>query len=116
MGAPLRVGSKTGNEPSILRFTQDDNEKSQLVVIVNRKLAEHYWHGEDPIGKRLHVGTAADPNPWLTIIGEIPNLTQGGLEDAQDHLEQYFQPLAQVNVKPGTKGKPQISQGTRCPS
>ena len=85
-------------------FTQDDNEKSQLVVIVNRKLAEHYWHGEDPIGKRLHVGTAADPNPWLTIIGEIPNVTQGGPEETQDHQEQYFQPLAQVNVNPGTKG------------
>jgi putative ABC transport system permease protein len=87
-------------------FTQDDNEKSQLVVIVNRKLAEHYWHGEDPIGKRLHVGTAADPNPWLTIIGEIPNVTQGGPEETQDHQEQYFQPLAQVNVNPGTKGRP----------
>ena len=75
-------------------------------MIVNRKLAEHYWHGEDPIGKRLHVGTAADPNPWLTIIGEIPNVTQGGPEETQDHQEQYFQPLAQVNVNPGTKGRP----------
>jgi putative ABC transport system permease protein len=87
-------------------FTQDDNERSQLVTIVNRKLAEHYWPGENPIGKRLHVGSIADSNPWLTIIGEIPNVTQGGPEEARDHQEQYFQPLAQVNVNPGTLAQP----------
>jgi hypothetical protein len=87
-------------------FTQDDNERSQLVTIVNRKLAEHYWPGENPIGKRPHVGSVADSNPWLTIIGEVPNVTQGGPEQARDRQEQYFQPLAQVNVNPGTQAQP----------
>jgi hypothetical protein len=34
-------------------FTQADTANTQLVAIVNHKLAEHCWPGSDPIGKRL---------------------------------------------------------------
>ena len=37
-------------------FTPADRDGAPLVVIVNRALAEHYWPGQDPIGKRLHRG------------------------------------------------------------
>jgi len=39
-------------------FTAADREGAPLVVIVNRTLAEHYWPGQDPIGKRLHRAPA----------------------------------------------------------
>ena len=50
-------------------FTDRDNERSPGVVIVSRSLAEHYWPGESPIGKRLKLARYAAEAPWLTIIG-----------------------------------------------
>jgi macrolide transport system ATP-binding/permease protein len=36
-------------------FTPADNETAPPVAIVNEKMVAQYWHGEDPIGKRLQV-------------------------------------------------------------
>ena len=38
-------------------FTEDDHAGTQLVLIVNHKFAQHYWPNQDPIGKRLRIGT-----------------------------------------------------------
>ncbi len=46
LGIPLLSGRE---------FTPDDNESAPLVAIVNEKMVAQYWHGEDPIGKRLQV-------------------------------------------------------------
>ncbi len=43
-------------------FTDVDNHlSSPRVIIVNRALAEHYWPGQDPIGKRIHIGVVSTP-------------------------------------------------------
>ena len=38
-------------------FTPDDKAGAQPVIIVNQKLAEQSWPSQDPIGKRLRLGT-----------------------------------------------------------
>jgi putative ABC transport system permease protein len=58
------------------------------VVVVNRKLAEQFWPGQDPIGKRLKVGPADSPNPWTTVIGVVGDVRQVGLQGEQ-RLEMY---------------------------
>ena len=50
-------------------FTEADRTDSPLVAIVNHKLAEHYWPGQDPIGKRLRRGMPETATPWLTVVG-----------------------------------------------
>jgi predicted permease len=40
-------------------------------VVVNRTLAERAWPGEDPIGKRISMGNADDPNARLTVVGLV---------------------------------------------
>ena len=45
-------------------FTPTDREKSTRVVIINKTLANRYFHGQDPIGHRM---SGARPNP--TAIG-----------------------------------------------
>jgi predicted permease len=85
-------------------FTDADNDKSQLVVVVNRKLAEHFWPGQDPIGKRLRIGEPTDTKtPWLTVVGEVADVKQGG----PDHptSEQFYQPLAQFHASLGALRK-----------
>jgi predicted permease len=81
---------------SLLRgraFTDADTVASPLVVIVNRKLAEHYWPGQDPIGKRLHFGVTETPLPWMIVVGEIGDLKQNSAD--ADVRPQIYQPAVQ---------------------
>jgi putative ABC transport system permease protein len=55
-------------------------------VVVNRTLAEKYWPGEDPIGRRIRV---FGPNgPWLSIAGVVGDVRQMGL--AQPPREELY--------------------------
>ncbi len=60
---------------------------------MNRKLAEHYWPGQDPIGKRLHRGMAQSTNPWLTVVCEVEDVKMGSPDGRT--AEQIYQPVAQ---------------------
>ena len=48
-------------------LTAADDERSQPVVVVSRLLADRFWPGEDPLGKRLKLRRA--DAPWLTVVG-----------------------------------------------
>src|SRR6185437_9760330 len=84
MGIALRRGRT---------FTEADNAHSQLVVIVNRKLAEHYWPGQDPLGKRIRWGMQETPSEWMTVVGEVDDIKQDSPD--QDTKEQAYQPVEQ---------------------
>jgi macrolide transport system ATP-binding/permease protein len=45
-----------------------DIETSPLVAVVNETMAEKYWHGEDPVGKRLQV-----KGRWMQVVGVAKN-------------------------------------------
>jgi putative ABC transport system permease protein len=74
-------------------FTSSDTADSQLVAIVNRKFAEHYWPGSDPIGKRFRIGTPESPTLWLTVVGEVADVKQASPDDSAK--EQWYQPNEQ---------------------
>ena len=50
-------------------FDSRDAKDSPPVMVVNRRLAEQFWPGEDPTGKRLKIGPVDSPNPWAVVIG-----------------------------------------------
>jgi putative ABC transport system permease protein len=64
-------------------FDAHDTPDSLPVAVVNRQLAEHFWPGEDPVGKRLKVGPADSPNPWATVIGVVGDVRQNGFYGEQ---------------------------------
>jgi putative ABC transport system permease protein len=78
MGIPLQHGRY---------FEAHDSFDSTPVVLINRRLAEQYWPGEDAIGKRLKVGPADSPNAWLTVVGVVGDVRQTGLYEQK--LEFY---------------------------
>src|SRR5262249_32211576 len=80
-------------------FTESDNSNSQLVAIVNRKMAEHYWPGDNPIGKRLRRGLPETSTPWMTVVGEIDDVKLGS-RDAET-LPQVYQPVTQTVASEG---------------
>jgi putative ABC transport system permease protein len=59
-------------------FTEDDGAGAP-VVIVNQRLAEKIWPGEDALGKRLRLFDGKTPKPWITVVGIAPNILQNGI-------------------------------------
>jgi ABC-type antimicrobial peptide transport system permease subunit len=76
---------------------------------VNRTLAEHYWPGEDPIGKRLHRGPAEAALPWLTVVGEIGEVKQ--LAADFPTAEQFYVPASQFKAAAGSFATPGMLTG-----
>jgi predicted permease len=75
-------------------FTESDKPGSQLVAIVNRKMAERYWRGQDPIGKRLRRGMPETATPWMTVVGEVDDVKLGSPDE--ETLPQVYQPVTQT--------------------
>jgi putative ABC transport system permease protein len=44
-----------------------DEEKGRSVAVVSRSLAERYWPGRDPIGRRFRLG--GEDAPWISVVG-----------------------------------------------
>jgi len=77
-------------------LNESDNADAPLVVVVSRALAERYWPGQDPIGKRIHWGVDEDTSlPWMTVIGEVANTKQGPLDS--EAWPQVYEPLLQFD-------------------
>jgi putative ABC transport system permease protein len=55
MGIPLVAGRE---------FTRADHETAPLVAVVNQAMAEQYWRGENPVGKRLQA-----KGRWMQVVG-----------------------------------------------
>jgi predicted permease len=90
-------------------FTPADDANAPLAVIVNRTLAEHYWPGQDPIGKRLHRGPMEAKLPWLTIVGEIGDVKELGADLPTQN--QIYLPSAQVKAGVGSFATPEMRVG-----
>jgi len=67
MGIPLVRGRD---------FTDQDTTETGYTVVVSEKLAQHFWPGQDPIGKRLKPGSTASDSPWRDVIGVVKDVRQ----------------------------------------
>jgi predicted permease len=91
-------------------FTEADRDGSPLVVIVNRTLAEKYWPGQDPIGKRIKIGLPETPLPWMTVVGEIGDIKQSSAD--ADVTNQFYQPAGQFKASIGAFAPPDMINGS----
>ena len=85
-------------------FTPADTADTQLVAIVNHKLAEHYWPGSNPLGKRLRLGMQETNTPWVTIVGVVADVKESSPD--VPNKEQYYEPVAQVEKDIGPFASP----------
>jgi putative ABC transport system permease protein len=69
MGIPLLSGEA-------LPEVTDSGSRRQ--ILVNRTMAQKYWPGAGPIGRRVRFGSNA---PWLTVVGVVGDVRQIGLTD-----------------------------------
>ena len=85
-------------------FYTTDRQGSQLVVIVNKTLADKFFPDRDPIGQRIawtgdvlrFIGVSGD---WRTIVGVVGDTKDGGL-DAEPRMV-VFQPFEQEQAWAG---------------
>ncbi len=76
-------------------FDERDVTGTQMVAVIDRVMADKYWKGQDPLGKRIVRG---DPEkPW-TIVGVIAPIKFQSLEE-DVRKETIYYPYAQ---RPGT--------------
>ncbi|HET9704225.1 MAG TPA: ABC transporter permease [Vicinamibacterales bacterium] len=78
-------------------FTHRDVTRGMPVVVINHTMAEEYWPGESPLGKRVKIGGPEpdNENPWMTVVGVIGNVRHFGL-DSQPTRE-LFRPYSQAS-------------------
>ncbi|HLG15730.1 MAG TPA: ABC transporter permease [Blastocatellia bacterium] len=69
-------------------FSQSDEEDSaQLVVIVNKRMADLLWKDQSALGKRIRFD---NPNaPWWSVEGVVANVKHAG-PDNDEEPEVYF--------------------------
>ena len=60
-------------------FTNEDGGPGRLIAIVNQRLIDQHFNGQDPIGRviRLSQDVVGSEKPeWLTVVGVVPNVRQ----------------------------------------
>jgi len=90
LGIPLKAGRD---------FSDADDRQHPGVVIINERLAQLYWPGENPIGKHLTVGPPEEVKLYgkavsREIVGVIANVKLLALRD--EFNPELYVPVAQL--------------------
>jgi predicted permease len=80
-------------------FTVRDRADAPLVCVVDESMAKHAWPGQNPIGKRLHIGNPSRTLPWATVVGVVPDVRIDSPD--QPAAEQWYFPLEQPAIIEG---------------
>jgi predicted permease len=101
MGIPLLEGRVPGE--------QDGRKGAPKVAVINRTMAQRFWKGEDPIGKRFSQSDDGGPGDdgWIEVIGVVGDVRQFALgtpsrPEAYLALSQYPSQSMQLAVKAST--------------
>jgi putative ABC transport system permease protein len=89
-------------------FTDQDREDALPAIVVSQSAAQHYWPGNDPIGKHLMMGENLERT--LTVVGVVPDTRYRDLRDARPSiyfpLRQSFFPFAPTTLAIRAEGSP----------
>lgn len=55
-------------------FTRQDTASAPLVAIVSRNVAETYWPGQNPLGRKIRQVYSEDQTPWMTVVGVVEDV------------------------------------------
>ena len=78
-------------------FARSDDADAPKVVIINETMAQQFWPGEEPIGKRFKFFGDED---FTTVIGIAKNSKYNAI--AEDPIPYIYQPLKQNYTPAGT--------------
>jgi predicted permease len=84
-------------------FTPDDTAGGLPVAIVNDTFARTHFPGLDPLGRRMKRSRPGSTEPWLTIVGVVPDLIMEGIGNNNASPVGYYIPIAQSDVANGVR-------------
>ncbi|GMV22897.1 MAG: hypothetical protein AMXMBFR57_28460 [Acidimicrobiia bacterium] len=59
------------------RLLDERDGANTLTVVINQAMADKFWPGEDPVGKRF--GQGQPPTAWWEVVGVVGNIRSFGL-------------------------------------
>ena len=85
-GIPIQAGRALGRR---------DSSESRRVAAVSRTMAEKFWPGQDPIGKRFR---RAESGEWRTVVGVVGDVRQQSIDSPM--APQYYVPASTLETSP----------------
>ena len=76
-------------------FTENDDEKGPIVILINEAMKRQLWPNEDPVGKRV---TNDGGKHWAQIVGVVGDVREFGLDHPP--VPEVYSPQKQ-NPAPG---------------
>jgi putative ABC transport system permease protein len=73
-------------------FTVQDRADSPPVTIIDTTIADRFFPGESPLGKRIRFG--GSDNPWMEIVGVVGHIQNYGI--GQTTRFQLYRPFTQA--------------------
>jgi len=93
MDIPIRTGET---------FDDIDREAQRRSVVISQSLADKFWPGQNPVGRRIRGGDSNEP--WSTIVGVVGDVRERRLQD-EPGLMVYF-PMLSANLMGEVDGRP----------
>jgi putative ABC transport system permease protein len=93
-------------------FTPADDAGREPVALVNETFARVHFPNVDPMGRHMKRGRADSKEPWLTIVGVVPDMLMQGIGNNNQSPAGYYIPIAQsdvtnfVSIAVRTQGQP----------
>jgi putative ABC transport system permease protein len=79
-------------------FRLTDVATSQPVAIVNESFTRTHFPGLDPMGRQFRRILPTSKEPWLTIVGVVPDLIMEGIGNNNASPVGYYIPIGQSDV------------------
>jgi predicted permease len=83
-------------------FSDADNDSAPRVIVVDERLARHFWPNSDPLGRRMRFPSDAKDlmkidqhTQWMTVIGVARSLRYENLDDSGATVGAYYVPNSQ---------------------
>jgi predicted permease len=78
-------------------FTDDELNPTSPAVVVSERVVKRFWPGQDPVGKRIKLGTLTSANPWLSIVGVVGEVKYRGLPENPTADPDIYLPFVERN-------------------
>jgi predicted permease len=88
-------------------FDERDRESAPGAIIVDERLARHFWPGRNPLGRRMYFPRdihdllkTDEHTQWMNVVGVMPSVHTANVEGDANPVGAYYLPYAQ-NVDRG---------------
>jgi len=78
-------------------FQESEMTTASSSAVVSERVAQRFWRGQDPIGKRIKFGALTSQSPWLTIVGVVGEVKYRGLPENPTNDPDVYLPFVDRN-------------------